>query len=166
MSSNRDAENLFTASCQCGSVRCTGTELPKTLTKCHCRTCCKISGIPCTWASAKISALKFTAQDTLVEYHSSDIAKRGHCSKCGSVIFMQYHFQLPNDTDFPVGIIDEDSVKGTLPSLTSHIYCAEDSKPRWDRIPEDGLKRWDTMPPEFLKGLDRWRSEQSSRSCH
>jgi len=75
---------------------------------------------------------------------------------------MQYHFRLPNDTDFPVGIIDEDSVKGSLPSLTSHIYCAEASKPRWDSIPEDGLKRWDTMPPEFLKDADRWRSEQAS----
>lgn len=154
---------VFRASCQCGSVSFVGTKLPRDMTLCHCRTCCKISGNPCPWMATEISSLRWIAKETLVEYHTSDIAKRGHCRTCGSVIFMQYHFQLPHTTYIPAGLIDEDSVKGKLPDLDSHIYCSDSYRPSWDKIPEDGLKRWDVLPSRFERDLEAWKAENLSK---
>ena len=95
----------ITGRCECGSIRFEADEIRPTVNYCHCSQCRRTSGHH--WAATRADHDKFrlTASETLKWYESSDIAKRGFCSNCGSSLFFQ-----PNGVDhigIAAGCIDE-----------------------------------------------------------
>lgn len=85
---------MVTGRCECGSVTFEANEVRPTVNFCHCSQCRRTSGHQ--WAATRADNDKFrlTSSDTLKWYVSSDIAKRGFCSNCGSSLFYQV-----NDAD-------------------------------------------------------------------
>lgn len=114
----------LTGSCQCGKVTYTSSVLPDELTNCHCKTCRKLSGGPfLTFGRFPLSAVTFTsAPPTKTKY--SEIAERTHCSACGTPISMLYMCQS-DVIGITAGSIDEESVRGSLPKISEHIFVSE-----------------------------------------
>ncbi|KAG9235461.1 Mss4-like protein [Amylocarpus encephaloides] len=113
----------LTGSCMCGHVKYTSTTLPTHLTSCYCKTCRRLSGAPfLTFGDFPVTALTFTSNPSSRMFTSySGIAVRSHCRECGSPISMQYKCE-PETIGITVGSIEEESVRGPLPRVTSHIF--------------------------------------------
>ena len=73
--------------CECGSVEFEISNYRKEVTFCHCGQCRKTSGHYWSATNAKYDDVTFIKDDTLTWYSSSDWAKRGFCSTCGSSLF-------------------------------------------------------------------------------
>ena len=78
---------MKTGSCLCGAVAFEIHGPLSDVTACHCSQCRKQTGN--YWASTHCADadLKFTRQDGLKWFASSDFAKRGFCGECGSTLF-------------------------------------------------------------------------------
>jgi len=78
---------MMTGSCLCGAVAFQISAHENNVTACHCSQCRKMTGN--YWASFHMADkdLKFTRQDGLKWFASSDFAKRGFCKECGSTLF-------------------------------------------------------------------------------
>ncbi|MBO6675636.1 MAG: GFA family protein [Rhizobiales bacterium] len=109
---------LLKGRCLCGSVTYTVTGAPEKASACHCSQCRRQSGH--IWASAQVDdAAIAIAGDTLVWYRSSDTAKRGFCSACGSYLF--WILDGAGKTSFSLGSLDQP----TRLSLEKHIFVAD-----------------------------------------
>lgn len=73
--------------CECGKVRFEVEDVRETVSVCHCRQCARTSGH--VWASthAPYEKVRFSNDEGLEWYASSDFAKRGFCRFCGSSLF-------------------------------------------------------------------------------
>ena len=80
--------------CLCGAVRFTLAGALRDVALCHCGQCRRWHGHVGAYTNVQRSALTFAAEKTLSWYRSSDFAKRGFCSACGSSLFWQR-----NDSD-------------------------------------------------------------------
>jgi hypothetical protein len=109
---------MKTASCLCGGVSFQLIGPLDPVLACHCTQCRKQTGN--YWASTHTidSDLVFVKQDTLAWFRSSDSAKRGFCSTCGSNLFWKKDGD--SNTSVCVGAIDGP----TELALAGHIYCA------------------------------------------
>ncbi|MEO1251253.1 MAG: GFA family protein [Pseudomonadota bacterium] len=59
---------------------------------CHCTQCRRFAGDVWTAVNVPRDGFRFTAGETLVAwYESSDFARRGFCTKCGSSLFYHAH---------------------------------------------------------------------------
>ncbi len=110
---------MYTGSCLCGAVSFhfeAETSPPST---CHCGQCRKQSGH--IWASTEIleDALIFDRKDTLSWYASSETARRGFCSTCGSFLFWQRDGQ--DTISVSMGALDAP----TGLTLSKHIFAAD-----------------------------------------
>ncbi|HAT86206.1 MAG TPA: aldehyde-activating protein, partial [Rhizobiales bacterium] len=79
-------------------------------------------------------------EDKLKWYESSDFARRGFCSECGSSLFWQAH-KLDDHKDhiaIAAGCIDELGDN----HISKHIFCAH--KGDYYEIGEDGVPQLDT----------------------
>ncbi|POF34477.1 GFA family protein [Roseibium marinum] len=78
---------MITGRCECGKVAFEVDAVRETVTVCHCNQCRRTSGH--LWAStvAPADTLRFTCDDGLAWYRSSDFAERGFCKACGSSLF-------------------------------------------------------------------------------
>ena len=94
----------LTGGCQCGAIRYALKSKPKEPGICHCRMCQKAGGGPfmafagvpdadVTWTRGKIST-----------FQSSNMAKRGFCSACGTPLTFQWK---PDRISFTIGSFDE-----------------------------------------------------------
>ncbi|HEY8272762.1 MAG TPA: GFA family protein [Pseudobdellovibrionaceae bacterium] len=73
-------------SCLCQKVSVTLENEPKTFSVCHCESCRKWSG----GVSMSINGgehLKFSGEEFVGRYSSSDWAERGFCKQCGTHLF-------------------------------------------------------------------------------
>ena len=62
-----------------------------------------------------------------------------------------------------MGTVDEDSIVGSLPKLSEHIFLQ--SKASWWQLSEDdGLQRYKDFPEGFQEVLDRWLEKESSKA--
>lgn len=109
---------MLTGRCECGSITYTvsGTIAPPSA--CHCSQCRRISGHYWAAGSALERDVKISG-DTLRWYVSSDIAKRGFCSTCGSSLF--FKFNDSDQLDIGVGTLDQP----TGLKLHRHIFVAD-----------------------------------------
>ena len=83
--------------CLCGSVAFEITTSIPVVDACHCKMCQRWSGGPFIGASiSRDSDIAFAYDDTLTWYDSSDWARRGFCSVCGSSLF----YKLTEQSDF------------------------------------------------------------------
>jgi hypothetical protein len=152
-------EPFLKGSCQCGAVTYTSTCAPPHVTNCHCTTCRKISGAPfIPFGDYPITAVAFHGPLTKTSY--SKMAERTHCAKCGTPISMWYKLD-PDSIAVTMGSIDEDTVKGELPSANKHIFLKE--KAMWYVLPDDGLERYETFPKNFQKMIDEWKGSGDSK---
>ncbi len=106
-------------SCECGAVTyAIEAELPD-VTICHCGQCLRTSGH--AWASVSVpaEALTLTKDQSLKWFTSSEIARRGFCTECGSSLF----FERLGKNRIAIGV-------GTLAQPTGlktgkHIFVAD-----------------------------------------
>lgn len=72
--------------CLCGSVQFE-VEEGDALDVCHCRMCQRWTGGVFIEMDVAATDIKFSSDETLAWYDSSDWAQRGFCSTCGSSLF-------------------------------------------------------------------------------
>jgi hypothetical protein len=95
-----------TGKCLCGAVTFTADIEPK-LGACHCGMCRKWTGGVLLTTDAK--NLRFSGEDAITIYKSSEWAERGFCSRCGSSLF--YRITAPGKhegaTALAAGALDD-----------------------------------------------------------
>src|SRR3954454_1559771 len=109
----------LTGSCMCGRVTFEVDGPLSPPDACHCVQCRKQSGRYFASANVPRSALAISGQESLKWYASSQRARRGFCSECGSSLFWD---PLAGDkTAVAMGALDAPT--GT--QLEMHIFVAE-----------------------------------------
>lgn len=74
--------------CHCGAIRYKVDGELTGVINCHCSDCRRWHGNYASYAVAMLDDFEFTkGKDKLVWYESSEKARRGFCSECGSSIF-------------------------------------------------------------------------------
>ena len=104
-----------TGRCLCGAVRFEVTGALSEPHACHCGQCRRQSGHYVVATSASRADFELTRADSLTWYRSSDIARRGFCGRCGSVLFWD---DGGEDISINVGSLDQP----TGLRLARHIY--------------------------------------------
>jgi len=80
-----------TGQCECGAVRFEADEVRESVTYCHCSQCRRTSGHQWAATRADLNKFRLSGEEALTWYASSDKAKRGFCSVCGSSLFYQWN---------------------------------------------------------------------------
>lgn len=110
---------MHKGSCLCGAVRFeVEGELPPP-DACHCTNCRKHSGHYFVSTDVPRSAVAVHGEDKITWYQSSDKARRGFCSVCGSSLFWDPLYR--DWTGIALGAFD----KPTGTHLKIHIFVAE-----------------------------------------
>jgi hypothetical protein len=83
-------EVRLTGGCQCGAVRYALDMAPENVHVCHCRMCQKAVGGPfAVICPVQKSAFRVT-RGKMSHFWSSDVARRGFCSNCGTPLTFEY----------------------------------------------------------------------------
>lgn len=82
---------VSTGSCLCGAVRFEVTLPTKWCAHCHCSLCRRAHGAAfVTWFGVERENFSFLEGESTLEWHrSTEEARRGFCSKCGSTMFFE-----------------------------------------------------------------------------
>ena len=87
MTEQDQSKQCISGGCLCGGVRFQASGPVRDVIYCHCSQCRKTSGHFGAFTNVKREKLEMLAEDTLKWYVSSDQARRGFCSGCGSSLF-------------------------------------------------------------------------------
>ena len=79
--------NFKIAKCLCGGIKIKVTVKLRHVINCHCSQCMKSHGNYAAYTACPEDNITFINKRTLKWYKSSNIAKRGFCSKCGASMF-------------------------------------------------------------------------------
>jgi hypothetical protein len=110
---------MHKGSCLCGAVKFeVSGELPAP-TACHCSQCRRQSGHYQAGTEVPRSSVKMQGEDKVTWYRSSDKARRGFCSVCGSFLFWDPLYR--DWTGISMGAFD----RPTGVKLAKHIYVAD-----------------------------------------
>lgn len=111
---------MVTGQCECGAVRFEIDAVREDVTACHCSQCRRTSGH--LWASTvgDWDKLKFTNEEGLTWFQSSDLAKRGFCAVCGSSLFYKMQKE-DNVIAISAGCLDQ----GTPLKMGKHIFVQD-----------------------------------------
>ncbi|MEE2691987.1 MAG: GFA family protein [Pseudomonadota bacterium] len=132
--------NRISGKCLCGAVVFEGIADKPDVAACHCGQCRAWSGH--YWASINVpfEALKIkTGDDSLIWYRSSDYARRGFCSKCGSALF--WHADKLDDHKHRIAVAVGALAAPTGAKLERHIFVA-DKGDYYDLA--DGVQQFET----------------------
>lgn len=130
---NQSQAPCITGRCYCGSTRFAATELPRTVTYCHCTDCRRVTGAPvAAFAAFNDTAVSFSPGDGRA-IETSPGVRRTFCARCGSPVSGRYDY-LQGTVYIAIGLIDQ---ADTLPPAL-HAHC--DSKLPWLHI-DDTLER-------------------------
>jgi hypothetical protein len=126
-----------TGGCLCGAVtyRVTGPLRP--VIACHCAQCRKSSGHHVAATSVARGDIEITGEVTW--YQSSETARRGFCSTCGSNLFWD---GAGANLSIHAGTLDGETGLG----LAGHIFCAD--KGEYYEITDD-LPKADGYDPDL-----------------
>lgn len=93
--------------CVCGAARYVATLKSDKLGACHCGTCRKWAGGP--YVTTRTRDVKFSQDDTVRTFTSSQWAERGFCSRCGSCLFYRITAPGPGkgETYLAAGTLDD-----------------------------------------------------------
>jgi len=111
--------DVITGACLCEGVRFEVTPPTKWCAHCHCTMCRRAHGASVvTWFGAHSQSLRLlTGADLLKWYQSSAQARRGFCSRCGSMLFFEGE-RWPGETH-----IARASVPGRIDrEPVAHVY--------------------------------------------
>ena len=95
------SEQTMQGNCLCGAVEISTSNLNQKIGACHCGMCRKWGGSSLLVVDLG-SEVKFTGEDEIQIYDSSEWGERGFCGKCGTHLF--YRFKQNNQYYVPVGI--------------------------------------------------------------
>lgn len=90
--------------CLCGSVKVDIKGAKGTFGACHCGMCRNWGGGPYLSVDAGTD-VKFTGEDSITAFKSSDWAERGFCKKCGTHLF--YRLTQQKMYFVPVGLLSD-----------------------------------------------------------
>lgn len=110
---------MIKGKCECGAVSFEVETVRETVTVCHCSQCRRTSGHLWAATRAPFDTVKFTNDQGLEWYKSSDFAKRGFCRHCGSSLFYRM-----NDED-GVGIAAGCLEPPTNLKVGKHIFVKD-----------------------------------------
>ena len=113
---------VHTGSCLCGAVRFEVTGSLPPPDACHCTQCRKHSGHFFASTDVRRGALTIEGADALGWFRSSEKARRGFCSKCGSSLFWDPLDQAKHDW---IGVAMGAFELPTNTKLNVHIYVGE-----------------------------------------
>ena len=121
-------------SCLCGAVRFSAQGPLRPVSYCHCSQCRKTSGHFVAATACAPSALTLLDETGLRWYRSSERARRGFCSICGSSLFWQpdhgrYVSIMAGSLDTPTGV---DAVEHIFVRDASDYYVIGDDLPRFE----------------------------------
>ena len=119
---------VYMGQCLCGAVRYEVRGELYDVHACHCGQCVRQSGHFVVGAGAEREEFHILADETLKWYQSSDFARRGFCSACGSALFW-------DDGESRMGINAGSLDQPTGLSLAYHIFV--DDKPDYYEIADD-----------------------------
>lgn len=105
--------------CDCGKVSFDVEDARETVTVCHCSQCRRTSGHLWAATNAPFDKLRFTRDEGLEWYVSSDFAKRGFCKFCGSSLF--YRMNGEDGIGIAVGCLDSP----TGMTVAKHIFVKD-----------------------------------------
>ena len=108
---------MKTGSCLCGAVKYEVHGALRPVLACHCIQCRKQTGNYMSATAANDDEMTVTESRGLKWYRSSDIAQRGFCQECGSVLFWKKDGS--DCTSITAGTIDGP----TGAPLEGHIFC-------------------------------------------
>lgn len=104
--------------CLCGGVAFEINGPVENVHACHCGQCRRQSGHFVAGASTERENFRLLNDETLAWYQSSDFARRGFCSTCGSNLFWDDSGDTAN---FNMGVLDQP----TGLRLANHIFVAD-----------------------------------------
>lgn len=84
---DQEKQVTITGHCLCGDVSFDVKGNVSAVTFCHCDQCQRWHGNYAAYTGCQLQDLVFTSDDSLAWYQSSDVARRGFCSNCGSSLF-------------------------------------------------------------------------------
>lgn len=129
----------LTGKCLCGAVKFEAQSDGEGADRCHCKMCRRWGGVYDSVFVPSETVRIEAGEDLIKWYESSDFARRGFCSNCGSNLF--YHADRHKDFSHlyavSVGTLDEP----TNLRVKKHYFCA--SKGDYYEI-EDRLEKLDT----------------------
>lgn len=124
---------MATGGCLCGAVRYETEAALRDVVYCHCGQCRRQTGLYFAATAAPWDGLRITGNSALRWYASSDLARRGFCGTCGSVLF--WRPEGKPHVAILVGSLDDASGLGR----NAHIFTAD--KGCYYDLPDDGLTR-------------------------
>ncbi|PWK69882.1 GFA family protein [Aminobacter sp. AP02] len=138
-------DKLHQGSCLCGGVRFTTTAQPRGVVYCHCRQCRKQAGHFYAATNVADDQLELHGSENITWYAASDFARRGFCSRCGSLLFWKAHGQP--DISVMAGLFDDPSdLAGAC-----HIFVGQ--KGAYYEI-DDGLPQFERSSPDIAVAQD------------
>lgn len=122
---------VWTGGCLCGAVRYTITEQPSAISFCHCGQCRRLHSHVGAYTTFPRTAIRITGDEQLGWFASSERARRGFCTRCGTALFWD-----------PIGQPRFDATAGSLDEPTGliadrHIWV--DFQGDYYHIGDDGL---------------------------
>ena len=100
--------------CLCGNVQFETDAAPQGACVCHCGQCRRQTGH--LWASAYVPKDALRISGDVTWFAASDLAKRGFCATCGTVLFWAAHAE--DTISFSLGGLETP----TGLTLTKHIF--------------------------------------------
>jgi len=118
---------MATGGCLCGNITYQTTGVLRPIIACHCEQCRKTSGHHVAATSVLKDELQVDGDVTW--YQSSNTARRGFCSKCGSNLF--WESQNSDRISIMAGTLDHSAGL----TIAGHIFV--DDKAEYMDIPDD-----------------------------
>lgn len=91
--------------CLCGEIEIQALEAPHAVGACHCNMCRRWGGGPFMELACGTS-VRFSSEENISIFSSSDWAERGFCKRCGTHLF--YRLKQTGQHMVPVGLFDDD----------------------------------------------------------
>jgi hypothetical protein len=136
----------MTGGCACGRVRYSATIENDEAYLCHCRMCQKATGgVSIAFKNVKQAGVRWEREPDYFE--SSQIARRGYCSACGTSLTFEFTDGESENLDLTVGSFDEPSF-----FRPAHHFGVESMHRAW--LDTSGLPEYRTDQHKPL--VDRW----------
>ncbi|MDX3925380.1 MAG: GFA family protein [Shinella sp.] len=110
---------IHTGHCLCGAVRFRTHGRLREVVACHCTQCRRQSGHFYAATNVKDDGLELEGAENVTWYRASDMANRGFCRICGSVLF--WKGDGADNTSIMAGAFDTP----TGLKIGCHIYCED-----------------------------------------
>lgn len=121
--------------CLCGRVRYRICAPFRPIIVCHCRQCARWSGHNVAATAVSLDRFCLESGEELVRwYEATDLARRGFCSNCGSLLF--WHSADGDRISIMAGSLDQPSGL----EISAHIYVGDKSD--YELI-DDGLPQYE-----------------------